>query len=102
MKFKSGDLCEVHDACCAQAKQVYAGKECTLLGARPSTGLNCGACGAAIGDAWRCEGPAAADHPSGTVLVPERFLRLKRPPSWDGWIHDTREVRNETPETVPA
>ena len=56
------------------------------------------------GTAYREDGietTLSVPGPGGTCTVPEN-LRLKRPPGWNSWLFDTRDVEREQREPAHA
>ena len=86
MKFKVGDVCEIIKA---EVELQMVGCECTIVGGpEPCFGNEY------IG--WVIEVPKfRSRHPSGDWCARPEFLRLKRPPSWNKWLYDTRDVEPE-------
>ncbi len=96
MKFRVGDLCEI----VAPDSPLYHGRECVVT-----------ALAQWMDDVVYCEsGKDAQPGMFYTIFIPEggrayaleHELRLKRPPSWDSWIHDTRDVEREHKQPVTA
>jgi Neuraminidase (sialidase) len=86
MKFRVGDVCEIIFSTCGNA-----GKECTIvrdLLLHPRSGE--------LVYTIEVHG-SPSGHKHGLWSALPSSLRLKRPPSWDSWITDTREVENEGP-----
>lgn len=86
MKFKPGDLCVIVSA---RAYPDFVGRECVLSHRDEYFGE------------WILEfADGARPSPDGYYTLPDRCLRLKRPPSWDAWIFDTRDVEYEARRQV--
>ena len=96
MKFKVGDLCVIVATPGCSFCQPYHGMQCTVgkLIVQPET------------PEWvRCctlqpftEPVYGVDCANGQRLaIEESQLRRRRPPSWDKWIFDTRDVQDEAP-----
>lgn len=94
MNFKPGDVCEIVHP---KTRPELKGFECEVVDAAhqhshlPMFGHNI-----------QVRGVLAPDHPRGWFFAEPYQLRLKRPPSWDSWIYDTREVRTSNDQPVSA
>lgn len=88
-KFRVGDVCEIID---------------TSLVYRHLIGLEC----SIVDESFEPESDWIIEingepPPNGKRWgITSRCLRLKRPPGWDKWIGDTRHVRHESLDGVPA
>jgi len=86
MNFKVGDVCYFEGLC--DRCQEFNGTECRVIsdlreryGDSSKTTRLCHRVHCALdGQQWLCE---------------PKYLRLKRPPSWDKWLYDTSDVEKE-------
>jgi hypothetical protein len=88
MKFKRGDVCEIIDGPGFRRLRSLIGDECVVVGPWPGE---------------QTTPPSYVIDVGGYLCgAYEHLLRLKRPPSWDKWIFDTRDVKHETKTPVLA
>ncbi len=92
MKFKPGDVCAIVAQPGCRLCQPYHGMQCTVetpvaphpMWARCCTGVR-------LSEPAYGVGCANGEK----IAVEESQLRLIRPPGWDKWIFDTRDVERE-------
>lgn len=96
MKFRVGDLCTL----IAPHAPEFHGRDCMVLAlAVPMDDVYSMRTQELLPPGMFYEIDVAGD---GLAYVLEHELRLKRPPSWDTWILDTRHVEHETKTPVLA
>lgn len=87
-RFRVGDVCELVNPTGARWMEKHVGLTVVILGVR-DTGF--GPTSIAFGDTvYALEGA-----PKRLEYLEERYLRLRRPPSWDTWLYTTKDVERE-------
>lgn len=96
-RFRVGDVCVfTESAIYGLTGQKASGLECTVIDGLKTRWMW------PPGEDRACYEVMCEQLASHALLAEPYELRLRRPPSWDRWLYDTRDVERECKEWQPA